>query len=82
MNRPEIDLARHQQRACISKRYFEDKASAKAEAKAIGKRKGTKLRPYACHFCDGYHLTSHSLANIEGIQQTFGEAWAAARRVG
>ena len=74
------DIEQHRARACTSKRLFADKASAKAEAKIIAKKRGTKLRVYACHFCDGYHLTSRSLADIEGIQQTFGEVWAAAQQ--
>jgi hypothetical protein len=78
---PEIDIERHKERACTSKRYFSDKASAKVEVKIMAK-KGVKLRIYSCQFCDGFHHTSRSLADIEGIQQTFHEAWAAAAQRG
>jgi hypothetical protein len=76
----EIDIEWHRARACTGKRYFSEKAEAKAEAKAVSKRRGIKLRIYSCAFCDGYHMTSHSLSDMEAIQQTFGEAWAAAQQ--
>ena len=65
------DIEYHRQRACATKRPFMTKAEAKQEAKAVSKRKGTKLRVYECPFCGHFHHTSRSLSDIEGIQENF-----------
>jgi len=74
-----MDIEWHRARACTGKRRFDDKSEAKAEAKVVSKRKGIKLRVYSCPFCDGFHHTSHALADIEAIQATFYDAWRARR---
>jgi hypothetical protein len=75
----EIDLEYHRERACTSKRAFDTKAEAKAEAKVVSKRKGIKLRVYECPFCGRYHHTSRCLSDIEAIQRDFYHHWQGAQ---
>ncbi|MEX0881378.1 MAG: hypothetical protein WEC17_01670 [Candidatus Saccharimonadales bacterium] len=45
---------------CADKLAFDSEEQAKAEARSIEWRRGTKLKPYKCRYCGLWHLSSSS----------------------
>jgi len=50
-----------ERRSCLDKVPFASRHGARAAARSVERRYGGRLEPYACRFCDGWHV-GHQMA--------------------